>query len=558
MAKEKLSEYEQKTKEFIFVYEVAGIVCLLFSLISIARLGIVGKYGMLTFRLFFVGWYFIFLLLLGALGVYFLFVHHRFTIKNIRYLGTVMIALAIITLSHFAMHNFVSKYEGNSFKNTILLYFDYFKNGRNDMMIGGGLVGCILFYLLFLLFSKVGTIIFCIVVIFVGIVFVCKKTVFEFFKMVKIGLKKCFGGAFKYSKKVGSKLKQFNDDYIVKDKVTKPLPLRKLNNEVVDTSKENKLMLEYIMNIKKELSHLSIFYQDISYIICNHISVIFIKTYQQVNYEVLRISLCKILNEPFLIRYDKKNDMIVIEVNNLIGNSLRMKEALIHSSTENLEIVIGKDDRNDYVICDENLLIISQNDSVYRNYLTSLIFYPKFQKTINEYEIYLLDLNNNLYQFENLGIEFGTTLDFLRTIKTKMDEKLEVLNNNNTNNIDEYNKTSPEKLKKTLVYINGIEKIIDSFEYNQILEYLLITGGNIGYKFIGGCTSGEINLDSLMKSFAYRVFLDNNFNNAFNYVNRRMISSINNKIGGFLKYRDLLIRISLLMLTKEELDKLKR
>ena len=61
-----------------------------------------------------------------------------------------------------------------------------------------------------------------------------------------------------------------------------------------------------------------------------------------------------------------------------------------------------------------------------------------------------------------------------------------------------------------------------------------------------------------MKSFAYRVFLDNNFNNAFNYVNRRMISSINNKIEGFLKYRDLLIRISLLMLTKEELDKLKR
>ena len=111
---------------------------------------IVGKYGMLTFRLFFGDWYFIFLLLLGALGVYFLFVHHRFTIKNIRYLGTVMIALAIITLSHFAMHNFVSKYEGNSFKNTILLYFDYFKNGRNDMMIGGGLVGCILFYLLFL------------------------------------------------------------------------------------------------------------------------------------------------------------------------------------------------------------------------------------------------------------------------------------------------------------------------------------------------------------------------------------------------------------------------
>ncbi len=557
MAKEKLSEYEQKTKQFIFVYEVAGIVCLLFSLISIARLGIVGKYGMLTFRLFFGDWYFIFLLLLGALGIYFLFVHHRFTIKNIRYLGIVMVVLAIITLSHFAMHNFVSKYEGNSFKNTILLYFDYFKNGRNDMMIGGGLVGCILFYLLFLLFSKVGTIIFCVVVIFVGIVFICKKTVFEFFKMVKNGLKKCFGRAFKYSRKVGSKLKQFNDDYIIKDKATKPLSLRKLSNEIIDTTKENKIMLAYIMNIKKELSHLSIFYQDISYIICNHISVIFIKTYQQVNYEVFKISLCKILNEPFLIRYDKNHDLIVIEVNNLVGNSLRMKEALMHSSSDNLEIVIGKDDRNEYVRCDENLLIVSNDGSVYRNYLISLLFYPKFQKNINEYEIYLLDLNNNLGLFENLGIESSTTLDFLKKVKAKMDEKLEILNNNNTNNIDEYNKHSPEKLKKTIVYINGIEKIIDNFEYNQILEYLLITGGNIGYKFIGGVTS-EINLDSLMKNFAYRIFLGNNFNSACSYVNHHMMMSINNKIEGFLKYRDLLIRISLLMLTKEELDKLKK
>ena len=69
------------------------------------------------------------------------------------------------------------------------------------------------------------------------------------------------------------------------------------------------------------------------------------------------------------------------------------------------------------------------------------------------------------------------------------------------------------KLKELYGECDGLlEKIIDSFEYNQILEYLLITGGNIGYKFIGGCTSGEINLDSLMKSFAYRVFLDNNFN----------------------------------------------
>lgn len=558
MAKEKLSEYEQKSKEFIFIYEVAGIVCLLFSLISIARLGIVGKYGMLAFRLMFGDWYFIFLLLLGALGVYFLFVHHKFTVKNIRYLGIIMISLAIITLSHFSMHNFVSKYEGNSFKNTILLYFDYFKTGRSNMMVGGGIIGCILFYLLFLLFSKVGTIIFCIVTIFVGIVFICKKTVFEFFKMINQWIKKCFGGAFKYSKKVNSKIRQFSNDYIIKDKGFKPLPLRKLSNSVVDTSSENKKMIKYVMDIKKELSRLCIFYQDISYIVCNHISVVFIKTYQQVNYEVLRVSLCKILNEPFLIRYDKTHDMIVIEINNIVGSTLNMKEALVHSLDKPLELIIGKDDRNEYVVCNENLLIVSNDNEIYRNYLTSLILYPKFQKTIDEYEIALLDLNYNLTDMNIPGIKYSNSSEFLNEIKSKIDEKLEILNNNNTNNIDEYNKNSPEKLKKSLIYINGVEKIDDNYDYKQILEYLLITGGNIGYKFIVGCTADSSNMANLIKVFSYRVFLTNNFNNVENYINHRMITSINGKIEGFLKYRDLLIRISLLMIKKEELSKIKK
>lgn len=558
MAKEKISEYEQKNKEFIFIYEIAGIVCLLLSLISIARLGIVGKYGMLTFRLLFGDWYFIFLLLLGALGIYFLFVHHKFEIKNIRYLGILMIALSIITLSHFAMHNFISKYEGNSFKNTILLYFDYFKNGRNDMMIGGGLVGCILFYLLYLLFSKVGTILFCIVVIFVGIVFICKKTVFEFFKMINRGLHKCFGGAFKYSKKVGSKIKQFNEDYLTKDKVSKPLSIRKLNNNVVDLTNENKNMIEYVLKIKNELMRLSIYYQDISYITCNHISVIFIKTYQQVNYDVLRISLCKILSEPFLIRYDKDHDMIVIEVNNLVAHSLSMKEALNNVESDEMKLVIGKDDRNEYITCDENVLIVSNDNAIYRNYLSSLIVYPKFQQTISEYEIYLLDLNQNLNYFNDLVTGYSNKVEYLNELKENMEKTLEIINNNNVNNIDEFNKHSPQKIKKPIIYINGVEKVIDSYDAKKNLDYLLITGNNIGYMFVCGLTSDSVNSDSIMKEFSYRVFLMNDFDCSNNYINKKMISSINQKVEGFLKYHDILIRISLLMIQKDELNRIKR
>ena len=94
MAKEKTSTIEENKKEFTFLYEVLGIVAILISLISLTRLGIVGKYGMLTFRLLFGDWYFIFLVLLAALGIYFLFVHRSLQIKNIRYLGILSIVIA--------------------------------------------------------------------------------------------------------------------------------------------------------------------------------------------------------------------------------------------------------------------------------------------------------------------------------------------------------------------------------------------------------------------------------------------------------------------------------
>ena len=151
MAKEKTSTIEENKKEFTFLYEVLGIVAILISLISLTRLGIVGKYGMLTFRLLFGDWYFIFLVLLAALGIYFLFVHRSLQIKNIRYLGILLILIALITLTHFSMHNFVIKLEGNELSNTFLLYLDYCKNGRSEMLVGGGIIGALLFYLSYFL-----------------------------------------------------------------------------------------------------------------------------------------------------------------------------------------------------------------------------------------------------------------------------------------------------------------------------------------------------------------------------------------------------------------------
>lgn len=557
MAKEKQSEYTQKNKEFIFLYEIVGILCILLALISIAKLGIVGKYGMLTFRLLFGDWYFLFLLLLGVLGIYFLFVHHHFTIKNIRYLGIILIVLSIIIISHFSMHEFVINYEGNALKNTLLLYLDYFKNNRPNMMKGGGVIGAILFYILYFLFSKVGTIIICIFTVFIGVVFICKKTVFEFIKIIISTIKNGFGGAKSCSRKIKDSIKKFNDNYFEDILVIKPYSKHCLDNDEINLTNQDKVMTEYVNRTRNALKHLKIIYQNINYIVCNHISVIFIKSYQHINYDVLRITLEKIYNEPFLIRYDQKNDLLIIEINNVVGYSLFMREGLYNSDKKSMELIIGKDDRNNYVECNNNLIIVSNCTKEYQRYLLSLILFFKFKKNINDYNIIMIDLNSAFKDYENIFNEYYSNMNNLSKLKDNLDIILNKLSDNQYPTIDEYNKQNDEKIKIPIIFVNGLNQILNDYDKYKLIEYMIITGKNIGYRYIMSLLDNNINNNEIMKHFDYRLFLKNNLDLTKKYISELMITTMNQEVEGFLKYKNLLIRVSLLMIKDTEIKKLK-
>lgn len=557
MAKEKQSEYTQKNKEYIFLYEILGIISILLSLISIAKLGIVGKYGMLTFRLLFGDWYFLFLLLLGVLGIYFLFAYHHFTIKNIRYLGIVLILLSIIIISHFSMHEFVINYEGNALKNTLLLYLDYFKNNRSNMMKGGGMVGAILFYILYFLFSKVGTIIVCTFTIFIGIVFICKKTIFEFIKIIFSTIKNGFGGAKSCSKKIKDSIKKFNDDYFEEIKVKKPYSKHYLEDNLVNLENQDRKMIDYINKTKDALNHLKIIYQSISYTLCNHISVIFIKCYQHINYDVLRITLSKIYSEDFLIRYDQKANLVIIEINNIVAFSLSMKEALQNASKANMNLVIGKDDRNNYVECNHNLVIVGNNTIEYKRYLLSLVLFFKFKKNINDYNIIMIDLNSDFKDFEKVFSNYYNDANCLSLLKESLDEILNNLCDHKMTTIDEYNKQNEEKIKIPVIFITGLDKILSDYEKYKLIEYMIITGKNIGYYYIMSILDNNINNNEVMKLFDYRLFLKNNLDLTKKYLSELMITTMNNEVEGFLKYKDMLIRVSLLLIKESEIKKLK-
>lgn len=555
MAKEKTSTIEESKKEFTFLYEVLGIVAILISLISLTRLGIVGKYGMLTFRLLFGDWYFIFLVLLAALGIYFLFVHRSLQIKNIRYLGILLILIALITLTHFSMHNFVTKLEGNELSNTFLLYLDYFKNGRSEMLVGGGIIGALLFYLSYFLLSKTGTIIVNVILIFVGCVFITKKTIVEFFQMMGKWFKKTFGGAMHLSSNLKKVFKKFNNDYTVKEKNNKQYKIKYLNDSSISSKEQERVSLENLKKIKKALDHLNIFYQNVDYLLCSHISVYFVKSLQKINFEVFRITLKKTISDPFLIRYDKEHNIVIIEVNNKIINHISMKQIV----EKNLSgIVLGLDDRNEYINTLENIIIISDNNNLYRYYLSTLILYSHFLTRCENENYTLIDLNNNLSMLNFCVNKYENEITYFKTLKEEVDKIIDKLNKGNASTIEEYNKKSKDKIKKNYIFINGIEKIYENEEIVKIFEYLLMTTNVIGFQIIVGLTSNKVLKNEKIRLFNYKLFLKNNFDYTTNTIGYGMMDVINKNSEGFLKYKEMLIRLNLVLITPEEIDKIKK
>ena len=140
MPKEKYQTVEIKNSERIFHYEILGIILIILAMFSIAKLGIVGRYLMLTTKFLFGDWHFLITFLTLAYGIRCIIVHEKLKVGNIRYLGIFLIILSLILLSHFSMHKYVKDFDQSPLKLTISIYFNAFKTESADMIVGGGIV----------------------------------------------------------------------------------------------------------------------------------------------------------------------------------------------------------------------------------------------------------------------------------------------------------------------------------------------------------------------------------------------------------------------------------
>ncbi len=545
MAKEKNRNLETKEKERLFHYEILGIILLILSMFAITKMGLVGKYLMLLVKMFFGDWYFLIFILIIFYAIRCIIVHKRLKIINIRYLGIFILILALILLSHFSMHSYLKQYSGNHLVMTLKLYLNEFKQENPDGIKGGGIVGAILFYFCYYLLSEVGVILLSIVLFFLGIVFISKKTIKDFVKSIMQFFIKVYQTLKKTWQKMRSKINEYDNSYQkskIKYKISKVT-----NNEYYN--KEYEFAKRNGETIKRVLNSMNVFYNDVTYLICRNITVYFINAHYPFSYKVFEHNLQHYIHN-FQLKQDEKASELLVEVNNLNIVPLRISEI---ERLESNEVVFGIDDRNEFLKLDSSaskLFLFAKDKVNTTNYLDTIVLSLMHYKSSTLY--YYLDFT------DQSSLKTSNNIDELDHILTKVNERIERFNLLNISDIDEYNNKNSKQFTYELIIINGVEKIITDNKIMEKLMYLLEVSNNYGYLFIFTSYDGSIKNVNLVNLFSYKVFLEEETECSKKYINNQRFDLLNKKSEGYLFYKSIILRFALLMMTKQELSSIKK
>ena len=474
MAKEKQLKFEREVKDLTFYYEIIGIISLIIPVLAFARLGVIGFYAMLIFKIIFGDWYFLFLLAIFVYGLRCLLYHKPMNFKALRVIGIFLVLLGIMMLSHFPMHKYIVSFDtegtGGYFRKTLGLYLDYFKNYYDGMVVGGGILGSTFFYLFYSLFSSVGTILMILIFVFVGVVFFTEKTIKDFLGIFgKWGVK-----SFKFIKR---KFVSFKYDIVIPKKTTKKksIHINELKESIgikfegLEQSKAKDLK-ERIGSI---LNSMNIFYNEISFIVGYNVTTFTIDSLQYIDMAKLNSSLKNIIDNTFMIKKDLKTKFIIIEVNNNYDSIYDVRTALESLKEYHNDFVypLGITSTNERLIIDlqkEFSILLEDVNSYSLSFINAFILMSYLKNSKRKFKIkYLLkdDLNSLM-------------IDANSIIKTLNDESCQ--------NIIEYNqKTDKTKyLEQRIIIVNNIEEFIKTDDEIEKITFLFQVALKIGFFFI--------------------------------------------------------------------------
>ncbi len=184
--KKKRDNHLKRTVQF----ELTALALLALVIISMAKLGAVGKVTVLFFRFWMGEWYILSLIGLLVLSVYLMWKREIPFFFHIKLTGLYLIVSSILLLSHDTLFRLLSndgKFTNTSvISNTWELFMMEVRGETSTTDLGGGMIGAVLFALFHYLFAATGTKIIAFIFILIGFILITGRSFGDF--IAKIGL----------------------------------------------------------------------------------------------------------------------------------------------------------------------------------------------------------------------------------------------------------------------------------------------------------------------------------------------------------------------------------
>ncbi|WP_251549171.1 DNA translocase FtsK [Neobacillus muris] len=182
MAKKKRRQPKRRETQLkrTLKYELSAIALLALAIISIAKLGAVGRATVLFFRFWMGEWYMLSLLGMVLLSIYFMWKREMPFLFHTKLVGSYFVVSAILLLSHVSLfHPLLAdgKLSNPSvIKNTWELFMMELRGESSTTDLGGGILGAILYALFHYLFAETGTKIIAFIFIIIGFILLTGKS----------------------------------------------------------------------------------------------------------------------------------------------------------------------------------------------------------------------------------------------------------------------------------------------------------------------------------------------------------------------------------------------
>ncbi len=443
MAKEKKMK-EIPTKDYF--KEIVSFLLIIFFLVTLAQIGLLGKYGFLLFKLVFGEWSFLIIILIVISCILYLIKGKGINIHSVNFQGFIFMYLAICLLSHLTVYDELGLTSKNVFKQTLKLYKGYFTSFDNSLYVGGGLIGLILFQLSILLMGKVGVIILGIALMIMGLSNLFNHSIVDFFKKII----KYFIYSSKFKNKIISYFKKMSIMHSDVE-IRKKYPQVSMLSDIKESSniflqkqinKTNCDNIERLINNNFPQASLINYYLGHTFS-----SIILKKAPNELKKEVMEMVESKVSVSH--------NDTTIIDVNNKFKGLLTLKRALEDLNLN--DIPIGLTPYNDYITLDFSnynaFLIAGSKNSGVKTYLRGLITSIILQYK-DKFNLYLLDLRNEFKDHFTVSsaITYKNSLENIcrsvDEIVVEYDRRMQILEYLNCQDYLEANKIISEENKK--------------------------------------------------------------------------------------------------------------